>query len=221
MAGGGSPAVCRRRPGRRRGSTSRLSWLSGSRPVADSPGGRVPLPEGRSGGDGASPTSRPVPWRPDPPAGARLMAQTSYYVPNIHVNGDLYKGRNCLSRLFSSKAEDAACARYEARVLGIIDKDLWGTWTGCRVLQQIKARTKKSVEITPYTTEDAANPLMGLHNAYAAPTNARDAAPANEVIYMGNSDDYNGRTPGWDERYDLAGYDGTGQGSDSYVHFTA
>jgi hypothetical protein len=144
------------------------------------------------------------------------MAKTSYYVPNIHVNGEIYRGTWFVGRWFSSKSEDAAAARYEQRVLEVIDKTLWGTWTGCRLLQAIKGRTKKRIDITPYTKADAKE--LGLNNAYAAPTDAEDAATKGYNPYLGKSD--NPKTPK-DERFELADYQGTGKGSDSYVHYTA
>src|SRR5262249_17769624 len=79
--------------------------------------------------------------------GTAPMPKTSYYVPNIHIDGDLYKGSWFAARWFSSKSEDAAAARYEGRVLDIIDKSLWGTWTGTRLLQEIKKRSPKRIDI--------------------------------------------------------------------------
>jgi hypothetical protein len=142
------------------------------------------------------------------------MAQTSYFVPNIHVNGDLYKGRNCLSRLFSSKEEDVAAAGYEARVIKFIDTLLWGTWTGTRLLQAIKACAGKKVTISPFTEADVKE--LGLHNAYAAPTDDADADARG--LYSFQNDD---PTTSRDERWDLKDVEGTGKGSDVEIHFTA
>jgi hypothetical protein len=146
------------------------------------------------------------------------MPRKSHSYPNIRVDGDYIRGTRWVWRQFSSHADEVAAAKYEQDVIDLIEKTFTQRGTSLRLLWEIKMRSPRSVCISPYTKADAANPHLGPHNAYAAPTNPKDAAPQGGAPYVGGSDD---PKTARDDRYDLASYQGTSKGSSSYVHFTA
>src|SRR5262249_51922405 len=133
-----------------------------------------------------------------------------------HANGVYSRVSNWLSRQSSSHDDEVAAAKYEKEVIDLLDQTLRQLGTSLRLLWEIKTRAPRTVCITPWTKADAK--AWGQHNAYATPADPKHAAPQGGAPYQGLSDDPKTVR---DDRYDLASYQGTGKGSNSYVHFTA
>jgi hypothetical protein len=102
---------------------------------------------------------------------------------------------------------------HEKAVLEQLDK-LWNTWTGWAVLRGV-IDTGKTVTIVPFTKAD--EKAMGDHPAYARAKSGLDAAPRGVVPFKGREDD---PLTEEDERYDDAWFPGTGNGSDSEIHYS-
>src|SRR5262249_39979053 len=103
------------------------------------------------------------------------MAKKSINYPNIRANGESYRGSWFGSRWLSSKAEDAAAARYEKAVIDLIEHTFRQRGTSMRLLWGINQCAPKHVCISPFTVGDAEE--FDLGNAITQATNSRDASP--------------------------------------------
>ena len=103
------------------------------------------------------------------------MAKKSINYPNIHANGELYRGSWFGARWLSSKAEDAAAARYEKDVIDLLDQTFRQRGTSLRLLWEIKQRAPKRICISPFTVAYVEE--FDLGNAITQATSNRDAAP--------------------------------------------
>jgi hypothetical protein len=134
--------------------------------------------------------------------------------PNVRIDGDsLLKaplGINC----FASSSSRTLQEQYQNGVYWTLET-IVKTWTGWAVLKSIATTHGKKVRIVPFTAADQKD--YPDARAISLEDDPEGAAPLGVVPFLGGDD--KPETKKWDERFDRADYQGSGQGSDSTIHF--